>query len=63
MDNLDELLQWRVYPPGGRENELDNTKLTEWWAIGNDDGITAYFRNGLDAFRFRLSEINRKLKG
>jgi hypothetical protein len=34
-----------------------------WYAVANDDGIIAYFRDERSALRFRLSEINRLLNG
>lgn len=32
-----------------------------WFAVSNDEGIIAYFGSEVDAFRFRLDYINRKL--
>lgn len=59
--NLMELLdEWAVMFPGMWENENTPT-LGEWYAVSNNDGIIAYFGNESDAFRFRLSEINRIL--
>jgi hypothetical protein len=54
---LDDLLDlWTVMEPGNWENE-DGPE--GWYAVTNDEGIVAYFGNESDAFRFRLSEINR----
>ena len=62
--DLDDLLdEWQVHSPKCWENELSNTILKDWYAVSNKKGIVAYFGNGKDAFRFRLSEINRKLNG
>lgn len=59
--DLDELLEeWTVYGPGLRENDA-TPSLPLWYAVANDDGIVAYFRNETSAFRWRLAMINRKL--
>jgi len=54
--SLDELLERvSVFPPDGWEND-EGPK--GWWAVGNDQGIIAYFGQESDAFRFRLDYIN-----
>jgi hypothetical protein len=59
--SLDDLLEaWTVYEPGMWEN-ADGPE--GWWAVGNNEGIVAYFGAAKDAFRFRLAEINRILNG
>ena len=64
MKDIDDLLdEWWVHSPKCLENELSETILKDWYAVSNKKGIVAYFSNGKDAFRFRLSEINRKLNG
>ncbi len=63
MKTLEDLLEeWAVMFPGMWENE-NSEKLGDWYAVSNNDGIIAYFGNESDAFRFRLSEINRILNG
>lgn len=61
MRNLDDMLESiAVLYPG----EWYNTDgPVGWFAVSNDEGIIAYFREESDAFRFRLAEINRKLNG
>lgn len=40
----------------------DSNPIAEGWcAVSNEEGIIAYFGNEVDAFRFRLDYINRKL--
>ena len=57
--DLDEALErWSVLPPGMWGNE-DGPK--GWYAVANDDGIVAYFHDEVDAYRWRLSMINRDL--
>ena len=57
--NLDSLLESiSVSSPGMWENDIGPK---DWWAVINDDGIIAYFRDEVDAFRFRLDYINRLL--
>jgi hypothetical protein len=47
-----------VIPPG----QWNNTEGPEgWYAVCDNKGIIAYFGKGSDAYRFRLSEINRRL--
>lgn len=59
--SLDDLLEeWSVLEPGMWENDSDPK---DWYAVCNQDGIIAYFSNESDAYRFRLSEINRILNG
>lgn len=61
MKSLDEALdEWSVHDPEMWEND-EGPK--GWWAVSNNDGIVAYFGEERDAFRFRLSEINRILNG
>ena len=57
---LDEALEiWQVHAPG----TWANTEWPiDWWAVSNDDGIVAYFRDEADALRFRLAEVNRSLR-
>lgn len=58
---LGALLETRsVMPPGAWENDQGPE---DWYAVCNDEGIVAYFADSTDAFRFRLSEINRALSG
>lgn len=57
--SLDDLLKvWCVHPPGMWEND---TGPSNWYAVSNEDGIVAYFRDEVDAYRFRLDMINRTL--
>lgn len=57
--NLNDLLEdIDVMPPGMWEND-DGPK--GWFAVANDEGVTAYFCKEADAFRFRLDLINRIL--
>lgn len=61
METLSDLLEkWTVLGPGVWENENSKT-LRDWYAVASDEGIIAYFTNEKDAYRFRLSEINREL--
>lgn len=61
MKFIDDLLEsWSVIAPGMWENEFGPK---DWWAVCNDDGILAYFRDAASARRWRLSEINRELNG
>lgn len=56
---LDDLLEEiSVHAPGMWENDLGPPN---WFAVSNSDGIIAYFGNEVDACRFRLDYINRKL--
>lgn len=48
----------QVISPHMWENE---TGPVGWFAVSNDDGIIAYFGQEVDAFRFRLDYINRKM--
>lgn len=63
-DDIDSLLN--VYEVG----EVDDDHVAAnkgqcppvgWYYVANDDGVVAYFADESDAFRHRLSEINRKL--
>jgi hypothetical protein len=57
--DLDDLLEdWTVLGPTQWKN---NEGPNGWWAVTDDAGIVAYFQYESDAFRFRLSEINRIL--
>jgi hypothetical protein len=49
-----------VHSPGQWENE---TGPADWYAVSTeeDGGIIAYFQYEVDAFRFRLDYINRKI--
>lgn len=49
-----------VMGPGVWENEMSDI-LYNWYAVADETGIIAYFGNEVDAFRFRLDYINRKL--
>lgn len=61
--NLDYWLETiTVSEPGSFEPEFD-VGPPGWWAVVNEDGICAYFGKEVDAFRFRLAEINRRLNG
>ena len=59
---LDSLLEnWAVSDPLMWENDHGPKG---WFAVSNEkEGIIAYFMNEEDAFRFRMSEINRILNG
>lgn len=57
-DILDWLDSIQVCAPGMWENE---TGPAEWFAVVNDEGIIAYFGDEMDALRFRLDYINRKM--
>jgi hypothetical protein len=52
------LEEWSVLSSGQWVNDQGPRG---WWAVCNDKGIVAYFGDETDAFRFRLSEINRAL--
>jgi len=56
--NLDDKLdKWGVMHPGEQVSGPDG-----WWAVFNDDdGIIAYFAREIDAYRWRMSMINREL--
>ena len=57
--DLDEWLdKVSVLAPGMWEND---TGPKDWYAVCDDDGIFAYFRDETDAFRCRLDYINRQL--
>lgn len=59
VKDLDYYLQEvTVMEPGLWENE-DGPK--DWYAVSNEEGIIAYFGKEVDALRFRLDYINRKL--
>jgi len=61
--DLFELLEdWAVMEDGIWENNAPQ-ELEGWVAVANTEGIVAYFGKSEDAFRFRLSEINRILNG
>lgn len=54
--------EYHVYLPEELNNYPDG--LRGWYAVESpEQGIMAYFANESDAFRFRLSEINRRLNG
>lgn len=58
---LDEWLEAvTVHDPYMWEND---TGPKDWYAVSSDEygGIFAYFRDMVDAYRFRLDYINRKL--
>ena len=56
---LDEALEyWAVHDYWGTQTEV----LTDWHAVSNDEeGIIAYFAKREDAYRWRLSMVNRTL--
>lgn len=57
--SLNDLLEtWSVLDPEQWENE---SGPMGWFAVCNDHGIVAYFADERDAYRYRLSEINRTL--
>lgn len=56
---LDEALdKWQVAEPGMWENDKGPVG---WYAVMDDDGIVAYFANGADAYRWRMSMVNRDI--
>ncbi len=59
-DNIQDALEdWQVDEPGMWENE---TGPKGWWAVSNGhESIVAYFAKPEDAYRWRLSMINRDL--
>jgi hypothetical protein len=60
---LDELLEeWSVLWPGSWDNDQSPT-LGNWYAVANNDGIVAYFRDEADALGYRLMKINFILNG
>ena len=62
--DIQELLEeWSVHFPGMWENEASkhDSIIREWYAVSNNTGIIAYFQIEVDAFRFRLDQINRIL--
>ncbi len=64
MRTLDEMLdRWTVHECDEINETLGISILPGWFAVSNHDGVIAYFGNESDAFRFRLSEINRELNG
>ncbi|KPN62991.1 hypothetical protein SAMN04488527_15719 [Aliiroseovarius crassostreae] len=57
--DLDAALErWQVHEPGMWEND---TGPEGWHAVSNDDGIVAYFGDPADAYRHRITMINRDL--
>ena len=57
--DLDAALErWQVHEPGMWEN--DNGP-EDWYAVSNDVGIVAYFGDAADAYRHRITMINRDL--
>lgn len=64
--SLDEALEaWTVHDPTA-EPAFDssgniNNIHEAWFGVSSDDagGIYAYFANEVDAYRFRLAEVNR----
>lgn len=59
--SLDDLLdEISVHPPGLWENDQGPK---DWYAVSTDEagGIVAYFQYEVDACRWRLDYINRKL--
>lgn len=59
--NLTELLEdISVHDPGMWENE---DGPVDWYAVSTEEagGVVAYFVHQVDAYRFRLDLINRKL--
>lgn len=59
--NIDDWLDAvSVHAPGMWENEAGPV---DWYAVSvaDDGGIVAYFRDEVDACRFRLDYINRKM--
>jgi hypothetical protein len=59
--SLDDWLEAvSVHSPGMWENDQGPKN---WYAVSVDDdgGIVAYFRDEIDACRFRLDYINRKM--
>jgi hypothetical protein len=55
---LDRALDaWAVF------DDDDHDGPVGWYAVADEDGIVAYFAHELDAFRFRLAEINRMMNG
>lgn len=59
--NIEKLLEeWSVHEPGSWKND---TGPENWYAVSNDEGIIAYFRDEKDAFAYRLNKINQILNG
>jgi len=57
--SLDEALEkWSVFDPGMFD---DPDSVCNWYAVANDDGIIAYSATETDAYRWRLTMINRDL--
>lgn len=57
----DALEDWSVHEPYMWENDGGPKG---WWAVSNaEEGIVAYFFKPEDAYRWRLSMINRDLNG
>jgi hypothetical protein len=62
MTMLEKLLEeYQVHASGVWENELNNSIISEWYAVSNNDGIIAYFSNEKEACYYRLCKINRIL--
>lgn len=62
MPNLDRALEkWLVLEEAEFRQKPECPE--GWWAVVNDEGIIAYFRDEADAFRFRFAEINREMNG
>jgi len=49
-----------VLAPGMWYNNTFDT-IGDWYAVSDTIGIIAYFEKEVDAYRFRLDYINRKL--
>lgn len=64
MELLGELLDyWFVMPPGAWENELSDSPIGNWYAVGNEeDGIVAYFMDEEEAHRYRYDAIRREIE-
>ena len=59
MNIEDALAKWQVHPYAGEASPWP----ANWWAVSNNEGIIAYFGNEVDAFRFRLMQVNFDLNG
>lgn len=59
---LDGMLErWTVHDDWDNEQTAAKEQWQGWYAVSNDDGIVAYFGDRDDAYRWRLSMINRDL--
>lgn len=54
--SLDDALECFVVVPPNEHSK--GASVNHWWAIGDDEGIIAYFATEVDACRYRLVLVN-----